>query len=104
MTIDYVVYPFVPIVTSPRGKRPAPPRKGVRELSNRDIYQAATKYADYVMNTMKPDTPRRQQLAHWNVAFEAFKRGARWAKEEMSRRKTVQRQTIKALRRAREDK
>lgn len=42
------------------------------------IALAATKHADKVMNAL-PKDETREQREHWAVAFEAFKRGARWA-------------------------
>ena len=41
------------------------------------INSAAASYADGVMNRL-PRRARVKQLEHWAVAFEAFKRGARW--------------------------
>ena len=50
----------------------------MKRLPYAKITRAAGHHADKVMNAM-PYDEKREQREHWAVAFEAFKRGARWA-------------------------
>jgi hypothetical protein len=49
-----------------------------RRLPYYRIANAAAYHANKVMNAL-PKDETREQREHWAVAFEAFKRGARWA-------------------------
>lgn len=59
-----------------------------RKMPYSAITAAAGHYADAVMNGMPRERPPfTKQRAAWSVAFEAFKRGARWAHRMTARTK-----------------
>jgi len=52
-----------------------------KRLPYAEITRAAGKHAEDVMNRLPRGKgwPFKKHREHWNVAFEAFKQGARWA-------------------------